>query len=118
PADAIVFSREAFAWAGLDLSRAWVIPPSIDAFSPKNQSIDQPTVTAILRRAGLVAGKAAGEAVFTRSGGHRGQVSHRARMTQAQPLAAGDELVLQVSRWDALKDPAGIVMAFARHVAP
>src|SRR5207248_860695 len=27
-------------------------------------------------------------------------------------------MVLQVSRWDRLKDPAGVMEAFARHVAP
>ena len=117
-ADAVVFSRSAFAWEGLDLSRSWVIPPSIDAFSPKNQPLDTTAVAAILRRSGLIAGDPSGKAVFTRSGGHSGQVRHRARMTQTRPLAPGDKLVLQVSRWDALKDPVGVVSAFARHVAP
>src|SRR6185295_10142777 len=32
PATAYVFSRPAYAWEGLDLSRLTVIPPSIDAF--------------------------------------------------------------------------------------
>jgi len=34
-----------------------------------------------------------------------------ARMTQVQPLQPSDPVVLQVSRWDALKDPAGVVAA-------
>lgn len=117
-ADAVVFSRAAFAWQGLDLSRSWVIPPSIDAFSPKNEPLTAEAVAAILRRAGLVGGGEAGKAVFTRSDGRRSQVRHRARMTQLQPLQASDRVVLQVSRWDALKDPVGVVSAFARQVAP
>ena len=36
-ADAVVFSREAYVWEGLDPARVRVIPPSIDAFSAKNQ---------------------------------------------------------------------------------
>src|SRR5205807_3334377 len=32
--------------------------------------------------------------------------------------SAGDPLVVQVSRWDPLKDPVGVLEAFARQVAP
>ena len=52
-ADAHVFSREAFAWEGLEPSRLMVIPPSIDAFAPKNQGMSYTSVTAVLRAAGL-----------------------------------------------------------------
>ena len=31
PAEAYVFSREDFAWEGLDRARVWIVPPSIDA---------------------------------------------------------------------------------------
>jgi trehalose synthase len=117
-ADAVIFSRAAFAWEGLDLSRSWVIPPSIDAFSPKNEPLDNDTVLAILRHAGVVAGGGSGKAAFTRADGRRSEVRHRARMTQPAPLQASDRVVVQVSRWDALKDPTGVVSAFARHVAP
>jgi trehalose synthase len=34
------------------------------------------------------------------------------------PPAPGVPLVVQVSRWDAMKDMAGVMQAFARHVAP
>jgi trehalose synthase len=33
-------------------------------------------------------------------------------------LAADDRYVLQVSRWDGLKDPLGVIEGFAEHVAP
>src|SRR5436309_2582866 len=39
-ADAAVFSRRAHAWEGLDPDRLALIPPSIDAFSPKNQDLE------------------------------------------------------------------------------
>ena len=55
-ADAYVFSRDAFAWSNLDRSKVAVIPPSIDAFSPKNQDMDAVTVSAVLRSAGLELG--------------------------------------------------------------
>jgi hypothetical protein len=39
-ADVYVFSRQAFAWEGLD-KEVTIIPPSIDAFAPKNQELDR-----------------------------------------------------------------------------
>ena len=38
-ADAYVFSRKAFVWEGLDEEKLWLVAPSIDAFSPKNQDL-------------------------------------------------------------------------------
>jgi trehalose synthase len=37
---------------------------------------------------------------------------------QAAPLPAGAPVVLQVSRWDTLKDMAGVLTAFTEHMAP
>ena len=49
PADAWVFSREQFFWEGrLPDEGSYVIPPSIDIFSPKNQVLDDDAVRAIL----------------------------------------------------------------------
>jgi trehalose synthase len=45
-------------------------------------------------------------------------VEHRATLFEDQPLKPSDRLVLQVSRWDALKDPIGVIEGFARYVAP
>jgi trehalose synthase len=52
-ADAYVFSREAYTWDGLDEGKVATIPPSIDAFSPKNQEMEHDVVRAIVRAAGL-----------------------------------------------------------------
>jgi trehalose synthase len=52
-ADAYVFSRAASCWEGLDWARLAVIAPCIDAFAPKNQTLEPPTVNAILHTAGI-----------------------------------------------------------------
>jgi trehalose synthase len=58
PADAWVFSRDAFAWDGLDAERTFTIAPSIDVFAPKNEDLDDDEVRAILVAAGLLDGDA------------------------------------------------------------
>ena len=53
-ADAYVFSRAAYCWEGLDRARLAVIAPCIDAFAPKNQTLEPSTVDAILQAAGIL----------------------------------------------------------------
>jgi trehalose synthase len=118
-ADAYIFSRKAFAWEGLDDDRIAVIPPSIDAFAPKNQDLDPKTVRAVLQAIGMIADAAEpGEITFERQDGTRGRIERRARVIEDRPLRLDDPVVLQVSRWDALKDPLGVIQGFAEHVAP
>ena len=116
-ADAYVFSRDSFVWDELDPARRAIIAPSIDVFAPKNAELAPETVDAILVAAGLRTG-AAGSPVFTRMDGTPGIVEHRATMLETRPLEAGERYVLQVSRWDSLKDPIGVIEGFVRHVAP
>jgi trehalose synthase len=116
-ADAVVFSREAFAWEFVDVSRRVIISPSIDAFSAKNQAMEEPTVDSILTAAGLRAGRA-GRPAFIRMDGSPDVVHRRATTIEEQPLRVEDRYVLQVSRWDALKDPEGVIAGFAEHIAP
>jgi len=68
-ASAYVFSRPQYAWEGLDLDRTAVIPPCVDAFSPKNQVLDDATVAAILRTCGLIPGGPEGAATYVRQDG-------------------------------------------------
>jgi trehalose synthase len=117
PADAYVFSRLEYVWDELDPARITVIAPSIDPFSPKNQELAQPNVTAILGRSGLLP-PAEGMPTFTRSDGTPGRVDSACELIEAQPLAAETPLVTQVSRWDRLKDPLGVMEAFVRHILP
>jgi trehalose synthase len=116
-ADAYVFSREAFTWEGLDRSRVSVIPPSIDAFSPKNHAMPFTGITAVLRAAGLAAGRhQPHRAVFERIDGSVGFVERRAQLVEEEELGLDSPLLAQVSRWDALKDPLGVLAAFTEHV--
>jgi trehalose synthase len=116
-AEAYVFSREAFAFEGLDRSRVVVIPPTIDVFAPKNVDLDPATVQAVLRMIGMIAdGPEPSEVPFQRLDGTPGRVERRARLVEDEQLRSDVPVVLQVSRWDALKDPLGVIRGFAEHV--
>lgn len=118
PADAYIFSRKLFAWEGLSNEKLWVIAPSIDAFSAKNQKLDEATVGAILKSAGLVEGSPEGPPRFLRGDGSGGVVERRVRfLDSGPPISENAKLVVQVSRWDRLKDPLGVIEGFARYVA-
>jgi len=117
-AQVYVFSRADFAWEGLERSKIWVIPPSIDAFSPKNRDLSLEQVQSILTVAGIVSGRSTFHAQFERSDGTLAQVLHRAEMVEDSRASLADRLVVQVSRWDQLKDPVGVIRGFAEYVAP
>jgi trehalose synthase len=114
---ALVFSRESYVPTGWNHEKAVIIQPSIDAASAKNQILDERTVHSILVHVGIVEGPPPADAsrAFLRSDGSPGRVEHRAdliRMGRAAPVAA--PLVVQISRWDPLKDPIGVMRGFAR----
>ena len=113
PADAYVFSRAGFVWDGLDPERTWIVPPSIDVFSPKNQELPPESVAAILGTVGL-APPTGGRASFARLDGTPGRVDRAAQTDQLGVVPDEAPLIAQVSRWDALKDPAGVVGGFAQ----
>jgi trehalose synthase len=116
-AAAFVFSRPAYAWEGLDAERITVIPPSIDAFSPKNQMMSFTGVTAVLRACGLAADHHhPARAVFERLDQSVGRVERTARLIEEAELRLDSPVVVQVSRWDRLKDPLGVLGAFVEHV--
>jgi trehalose synthase len=45
-------------------------------------------------------------------------VASKAQLWQGGPLSDNDRYVLQVSRWDRLKDPLGVIRGFVNHIAP
>lgn len=90
PAQACIFSRESFAPDWVDRRWLRVIPPSLDPFSPKNADLDHREVARLVHRDGLV--------------------------VEGGPLPLDGPVVLQVSRWDRLKDMAGVLGAFADHL--
>lgn len=117
-ADRLVFSRAAFIWEGLDRARVIVIPPSIDAFTPKNQPMPPGAVESILRASGMHAERLNGGASYTRLDGSTGHIRHQVDRNGWAPLPGSAPAVMQVSRWDRLKDPSGVVRAFAEGIAP
>lgn len=90
PAQACIFSRASFAPDWVDRRWLRVIPPSLDPFSPKNAELSTGQVEALVHRKGLV--------------------------VEGAPLPTDRPVVLQVSRWDRLKDMAGVLDAFAEHL--
>jgi trehalose synthase len=112
PADAYVFSRHAFEWEGLDPARTAIIPPSIDAFSPKNQALDAEAIEAILAVAGLGPRDGHTAATFIRQDGSTARVDRRAILWEEETVPVDAPLVVQVSRWDRLKDPRGVIEGF------
>lgn len=115
-ADAFVFSRREYAWDGLDMDRVWLMPPAIDPFSPKNQALDPATIGAILGAVGLGPAVPDGAPTFMRADGTPGRIEREAVLLQEAPLPADVKVVLQVSRWDRLKDPRGLLECFAEHI--
>ena len=115
-----VFSREAYAPPWLKGKRVVVLPPNIDPFSAKNQPMSEPTVRAILAHTGLIQGPPGpGDCVFTRDDGTSGRVDCRAEVVRLGPAPTWETpLVVQVSRWDAIKDPIGVLRGFVDVVEP
>jgi trehalose synthase len=112
-ADAYVFSRQRFIWDGLDRERVWIVPPSIDAFSPKNEDLPADAVNSILAVIGVEGGDHFSHALFHRFDGSSARVGRRADLDQDAPVPPQAPLISQVSRWDRLKDPVGVLHAIA-----
>jgi len=118
-AHAYVFTRRQFAPIWLPRARLWVIPPSIDPFSPKNEQLDAENVQAILTTVGIYAdGGSAQRGMFLRSDGTYGEVKREALITGDGRPGPNDAIVVQVSRWDRLKDMAGVMRGFVDYVLP
>ncbi|MFJ2766873.1 glycosyltransferase [Streptomyces sp. NPDC087300] len=103
-----VFSVQGYAPPGLRPGQCVVIPPSIDPTAAKNRALTPDEVTSALRAIGLEGGG-------TAAGAARGA---GATVLHDAPLPPGAEVVVQVSRWDPLKDMAGVLAAFAERIAP
>jgi trehalose synthase len=117
-AHASVFSRRAYIWKGLDRRKVAVIPPCIDPVSPKNAEIEASDVDAILGAAGVLAVSESSDARVEIDGVGSVHVRRDAERVEEGPVPVDAALVAQVSRWDRLKDPVGVLQGFARHVRP
>lgn len=111
-----VFSRAVFAPPEL-AQTATVVSPSIDPFSSKNVEMDETQVREILECTGLIQSARHVDARYPCEGDGERAVTHRADVTRIGPLPAFDvPLVVQVSRWDHLKDPLGVMQGFVRMI--
>lgn len=117
-ADLCVFSRQAHSWPQLDPQRTAIIQPCIDITSSKNRPLGARAVAAALTEAGLLAEARPSSAADIPEPESRAHVRHRAAMTEDEPIPPDGRLVVQVSRWDRLKDPVGLIKAFAAHGPP
>ena len=119
PANGYVFTRRQYvpAWVPGALTR--IIPPSIDPYSAKNEELGAETVAAILATIGVLdGGPPPVPGRFTRHDRTSGEVTRAARVTGETRPGPADPVVVQVSRWDRLKDMPGVMRGFAEHVAP
>jgi trehalose synthase len=114
--DACVFSRRQFVCRGLDAGRVHIIPPSLDAFSARNRDLDEGTARSILSGGGVVpvAPSLDGRSTIAAPA----TITARATMVEDAPVPPLAPVVAQVSRWDRLKDPVGVIEGFASQVAP
>ena len=97
---AYVFSHSGFVpdfLVGADVS---IIRPSIDPYAAKNRLLNHGQVDGLLSRVGLFDG---------------GVVPEQSLLGGAGPLSRDDRLVVQVSRWDHLKDMQGVLEGFANN---
>lgn len=115
--DAFVFTRRSYVPDWISPHRVAIIPPSIDPFSPKNQAIADADLPVLLAQIGLTAGPTDRHVTFTRGDGTPGTVRRRAEIVSEDgPLESLSGLVVQVSRWDRLKDMVGVLEGFATGV--
>jgi trehalose synthase len=117
-AEHFVFSRPAHVPAWLADGPVSIVAPAIDPFAPKNAPIDDESVTAVLHTIGVIGGQApSGRPIYLLSDGTQGLVQRRAEIVHDGPLPTDqDRYVVQVSRWDKLKDMSGVLRGFADHV--
>ena len=118
-AEAFIFTRREYAPEQLDGRDLTMIPPSIDVFAQKNQAMSQPSRSS---RSSRPRASSTREAIvpptYLHHDGREDHVARKAEMDEDERLTLDDRLIVQVSRWDPLKDPVGVMRGFAEHVAP
>jgi trehalose synthase len=114
-----VFTRSAYApdWAA---DKCVVIAPAIDPLAPKNAPMTPKIARAIGAHIGLLSdGGGPTRPAFRREDGSTSLVVRAADVVHDGPRLRPDvPLVVQVSRWDRLKDMTGVLDGFVSHVVP
>jgi trehalose synthase len=113
-----VFSRRSFAPAWVHPARMAVVPPSIDPFSAKNEPMSVRNVQLALAYVGVLEGDGLPPIVpFARRDGSPGRIDRHVDLVRSgPPIPVGAPMVLQASRWDWMKDMAGVMQGFVQHV--
>lgn len=111
-----VFSSPSYVPAQVGHTQARVIYPTIDPDSPKCRSMPETEVHDLLSGLGLQClrperSRAAEPAVDD-------YLRHRTRVLHDEPLPPQASVVLQLARWDPLKDMLGVLEGFVHHIAP
>ncbi len=121
-ADGFIFSRREYVPDWIPAEKLVIIPPSIDPFSTKNIDLTAEQVQSSLAQAGLITnGPREQDLGFTRRGGSLGEVRAHDNLVHGHgAIPAEARLVVQVSRWDRLKDMTGVLRGFvgALHALP
>lgn len=109
-----VFTRLTYApsWAPKD--RVNIIHPAIDPLAVKNRELTPDQVLAILQHAGMLAGEPPQPPEYVTVDGSLAPYDLRASMITDGVPSSTDPLVVQVSRWDPLKDMTGVMAGFVR----
>ncbi|WP_152231748.1 glycosyltransferase [Georgenia ruanii] len=110
-ADRVVLSRPTYRPGFLEAEAVRVIAPSVDPLSPKNRRLEPAEVARLLTDAGLAGGASAPGTAG--DGADRPAEPADGAMRAGGSVPAGARTVLQVSRWDRLKDMSGLLIAFA-----
>jgi trehalose synthase len=114
--DAYVFTRRTFAPSWIPDALINEITPSIDPFSAKNQELSPEETNAILTSVGLLSGSDRA-AEYQRADGTRRRIDRGVDVVRTGPPPEPDvPMVVQISRWDRLKDMPGVLHGFADFV--
>jgi trehalose synthase len=90
-----------------------IIPPSIDPCSPKNVTLSNEDAIMILIATGILAGRHRLPLTVKAPVGADVRISRQALVLREGPPPPPDTpMVVQVSRWDRLKDMSGVLRAF------
>lgn len=118
-AEGLVVSRPSYTPPFAGDMPVHIIPPSIDPFATKNVEIPEDQVHATLARAGFLdAPDLDGSLEFGRRDGGTGRLRHHdSIVVEGGKLPPDAPYVLQVSRWDHLKDMPGVMTAFTDHLS-
>jgi trehalose synthase len=114
--DAYVFTRRSFAPSWMPAELVHQIRPAIDPFSPKNQDLSTEETEAILTSVGVLSGRRR-TAEYQRADGTLRRIDRGVDLVRTGPPPdPAVPLVVQVSRWDRLKDMPGVLRGFADFV--